>query len=290
MLIIKLSWWLWNQMFQYAYIKALSLRTWKDFFLDVSSYKNYFRPFELEIFDIQKKYATKNQLSRYEKLHSSNKYLNHVYFKIREFVKKHNKSHYIENNLQFDKKFLSITDGYIEWYFQSEKYFLDYEDEIRKDLTFIYSPSPKNLKTINIVQTTNSVSIHIRRGDYLKGNNINYHGICSLEYYKQAIAYIRSKINNPQFFFFSDDIQWVKENLKTWNNNDIYIDWNTWNNSREDMRLMSLCKHNIIANSSFSRRGAWLNNNKEKIVIAPKNWISQWDKHPDIFAKWRIKL
>lgn len=277
-------------MFQYAFAKALWLRTWKQFALDISSYRNYFRPFELEIFDIQKSYATKEQLPRYERLISSNRYVNHIYFKIRECAKKYNKHYHIEHNLKFDKKLLTISNGYIEWYFQSEKYFLDYTDEIKKDFTFRHSPSPKNQKIIDSIQQTNSVSVHIRRGDYLRGNNLNYHGVCSLDFYQKAITYIQSHIPDAQFFFFSDDIQWVKQNLKTGNTNDIYVDRNTWNKSREDMRLMSLCKHNIIANSSFSRRGAWLNQNAEKIIIAPKNRITEWEKHPDIHPIWRVNF
>jgi hypothetical protein len=167
---------------------------------------------------------------------------------------------------------------------------LDYEDEIRKDFTFVHPPSSQNQTTITMIQNSESVSVHIRRWDYLQWNNIHYHGVCSLEYYQQAIHHIQWSISNPRFFFFSDDIQWVKENIKTGNQDDVYVDHNTGDQSREDMRLMSLCKHNIIANSSFSWWGAWLNTNNKTIIIAPKNWIVEWDKHPDIIPKERIKL
>jgi hypothetical protein len=261
-------------MFQYAYVKALSLRNKQDFKLDISWFEQYkLHAYGLELFNIEKRYASNRDIPLYEKFSSNNKYIDYWRLYVKWLLKRLNPVHHLEKQFNFDKKFLTIS-GYIEGYFQSEEYFLDYEDEIRKEFTFRHPPSPENQKTINTIQITNSIGIHIRRGDYLKGNNINYHGVCSLEYYQQAIAYMRSKINNPQFFFFSDDIQWVKENLKTWNNNDIYIDWNIWDQSREDMRLMSLCKHNIIANSSFSRRGAWLNNNKEKIVVAPSKWFA----------------
>ena len=289
MLVQKIIWWLWNQMFQYAYIKALSLRNQTDFLLDLWEFSNYFRPYELKVFAIEKKYANPKQVPRYESLHSSNKYLNHLYFKIREFAKKRNPQHYIESEFAFLKPFTEITLGYIEWYFQSELYFKDFESEIRKDFTFVSPATGKNLEILEKIQTENSVSVHIRRWDYLKGNNINIHWVCSLDYYQQAINYIKSKIDYPVFYFFSDDIARVRENIKVEQAH--YIDWNSWSSSWEDMRLMSHCKHNIIANSSFSRWGGWLNNNPEKIVIAPKKWFENPDWNPkDILPQSRFKI
>jgi len=290
MIIQKIIWWLWNQMFQYAFIKALSLRNKVDFKLDISWFNTYFRPYELEIFDIEKKYATKNDVPFYEKIFNCNKYswksfvlCNYT----RLFLASLNKKHFFEKD--FKNYFLNIEDWYIEWYFQSEKYFKDYEQEIRKDFNFIIKPSEKNIDTIKIIKNSNSVSLHIRRWDYLLNKN-SYIWFLWLEYYKKSIKIIKGKIENPTFFVFSDDINWVKENLKI-SNKVYYIDWNKWNKSYEDMRLMSLCKHNIIANSSFSWWGAWLNSNKEKIVIAPKKWFnSNIRDYSDIIPEKWIKI
>ena len=118
-----------------------------------------------------------------------------------------------------------------------------------------------------------SVCIHIRRGDYVEDIITNqFHGVCNLDYYYRSIEYIASKIKNPYFFVFSDDPLWVKQNLILKYPCD-YIDQNFGKKDYEDMRVISKCKHNIIANSSFSWWGAWLNINPNKIVIAPKNWF-----------------
>ena len=124
------------------------------------------------------------------------------------------------------------------------------------------------------MQNSNSVGIHIRRGDYISNQAaFENHGICSLTYYKTAIGIINSKINNPMYFIFSDDTEWVRNTDFGIKNFEI-IDWNIEKKSYIDMQLMSYCKHNIIANSTFSWWGAWLNNYSQKIVIAPKNWFS----------------
>ncbi|MEI6553564.1 MAG: alpha-1,2-fucosyltransferase, partial [bacterium] len=120
---------------------------------------------------------------------------------------------------------------------------------------------------------SNSISIHIRRGDYISNQEANnFHGSCSIDYYTEAINIIKGKVSNPIFFVFSDDIAWVKENLKS----DIVATWVSEYNldNTEDLLLMSFCKHQIIANSSFSWWGAYLNRNINKIVIAPKKWIA----------------
>ena len=265
--IIKIQWWLWNQMFQYAFIKALSLRNKCDFRLDISDYRTYFRPYELEIFDIEKKYAPNKDLPFYERIKTKNRYfayINNVFLK--PFFYKLNKRHFKENEQLFEANFLSKKDWYFEWYFQNEQYFKDFEWDIKRDFTFVKSLSNKNTDLLNSVEWKNTVSVHIRRWDYLKLKNI--YNICWLDYYNNAIKYISEKVKNPIFIFFSDDIKRVKENFK-WENYH-FIDRNNEENSRQDMALMSKCKHNIIANSSFSWWWARLNNNKNKIIIAPK--------------------
>lgn len=123
------------------------------------------------------------------------------------------------------------------------------------------------------IRKTNSVSLHIRRGDYITSKITNkFHGTCCLGYYKKAMKLINKKVKNPKYFVFSDDIYWVKKNLEI--KNAFYVDDNVGDKSYIDMQLMSMCKHNIIANSSFSWWAAWLNNNPNKIVIAPKKWFN----------------
>ena len=121
----------------------------------------------------------------------------------------------------------------------------------------------------------NSVGIHIRRGDYLK--NWKYRGLCGIDYYQKAIAYILEHIKSPKFFLFSDDINWVKENISPLlkGYNVTFVNWNHSINSYKDMQLMAMCKNLIIANSSFSWWAAYLNQNNP-IVVAPEKWINSF--------------
>lgn len=293
MLIQKIKSWLWNQMFQYAFVKALSLRNKIDFRLDISSYKAWPRNFELEIFNIGKKYVSNKEIPRYERYIPRINYLNYINEAyLTPFCWKLNKSHHIErdifecdNKSVVDDKFLSYTDWYIEWYFQSEKYFLDFKDDIKKEFRVNWKLSEKSRCIIDKMEKLNSVSIHIRRWDYLNKSLINTFWILSKEYYKDWIEVIKNKTKKPLYiFFFSDDIQWVKDNFKY--DNSYFIDWNAWKDSRQDMILMSKCKHSIIANSSFSWWWARLNENKNKIVIAPNRWFKSINPLDIIPSDW----
>lgn len=179
-------------------------------------------------------------------------------------------------------------------YFQSEKYFIDYSQRIRQSFTFKNKPDELNSEMLNRIKETESISLHIRRGDYVSNLTANSeHGLCSIDYYKKAVEYIKSKTEsrgNRCFFLFSDDPIWVKENMMFLGDEMVVVDFNTGEKSYEDMRLMSMCKHNIIANSSFSWWAAWLNNNPDKIVIAPDKWFvvdyyDTCDLYPDNFIK-----
>ena len=124
-----------------------------------------------------------------------------------------------------------------------------------------------------MIQSSDAVAIHVRRGDYISNQNTTeFHGICSLDYYHKAIDEIISKVNDPHFFVFSDDPEWTQENLKI-DAPTTYVAHNSSDKNYEDLRLMSLCNHFIIANSSFSWWGAWLSRNESKIVIAPSRWF-----------------
>ena len=169
---------------------------------------------------------------------------------------------------------------YIEGYWQDKQYF---------STTFIrfkeLALSEQNEMILKLIQNENSVCIHIRRGDYLLPYYYNIYGnVCTEFYYQKAIEIAKQHINAPSFFIFSDDIDWVKKNLVI--NDATYIDWNTGQNSIFDMYLMSNSKVNIIANSSFSFWGAFLNT-RSPIVIYPKKWFNSTYQVPDIFpSSW----
>lgn len=171
----------------------------------------------------------------------------------------------------------SETAVYYDGWWQDKKFFLDNVKKIK----FREKPlSEKNLELLNIIKNSQSVSIHIRRGDYLEPKHIKqYGGICTLDYYNHAISLVNEQLDTPHYFIFSNDIEWVKENLKI--DNAIYVTNNTGADSYLDMYLMSHCKANILANSSFSYWGAMLNNNTNQIVIYPKKWFNSHT--PNIF-------
>ncbi|MEH6449371.1 MAG: alpha-1,2-fucosyltransferase [Oleispira sp.] len=177
-----------------------------------------------------------------------------------------------EKQWAFDSEALEVRDEvFLEGFFQSEKYFKDIEPTIRQELSF---NKPLGAELGNIyrekIQTTESVSVHIRRGDYLESE---LHHVCGIDYFKRSIEYIKSKINHPQFFFFSDDISWCIENFSHEDATFVDIE-GADDNPVIDLQLMSLCQHNIISNSSFSWWAAWLNEHQEKIVVSPNRWFN----------------
>ena len=160
-------------------------------------------------------------------------------------------------------------------YWQSEKYFGAIQTQLREDLRLSQALSDLQQSLANkINHNPFAVSLHVRRGDYVADPTTTaFHGLCSLEWYARAAELILTKEPQAQFYIFSDDYKWVKENL-TISAPIHFIEPSPDGQEAIDMHLMSLCKHNIIANSSFSWWGAWLNNNPQKIVIAPSRWFA----------------
>lgn len=179
---------------------------------------------------------------------------------------------------------------YFKGFYQSERYFLPIADEVRKAFTFDMSLA--NSKSIEMVKVIDNdpcaVSLHLRRGDYLKPEHWNSIGcVCQLPYYQNAVNAMNSRFERTSYYVFSDDIEWVKSQLKL--PKAIYIDWNKGADSWQDMMLMSHCKHHIICNSTFSWWGAWLNPCKNKIVMMPERWLNQMDT-PNIYPEGWIKV
>lgn len=181
----------------------------------------------------------------------------------------HTDTYYIEKDFDnnYDKEIYSLDNKYLDGFWQSEKYFEGIKEVVLGAYTF--NIDCNELKDyLPKISSTNSVSIHVRRGDYV--NNSRYEGICTEEYYDNAIEYIKKHVDNPIFFIFSDDIEYVKN--KYHGENYVIVEGFDNSKSHYDMFLMSKCKHNIIANSSFSWWGAWLNINSSKIVVCPERW------------------
>jgi hypothetical protein len=182
---------------------------------------------------------------------------------------------YKEVSFNYDEHFLkSGNNVYLKGYRQSEKYFKQINYEIKNAFHFKEELIKDVSNITSQIQSENSISIHIRRGDYTNAKILEYHGIQSIEYYNQAISLIKEKISKPKFYIFSDDINWVQENLYL-NEEVQLISANESPTSITDFHLMSCCKHNIIANSTFSWWAAYLNPNPDKVIIAPKRWFNK---------------
>ncbi|MGL5933407.1 MAG: alpha-1,2-fucosyltransferase [Cetobacterium sp.] len=288
MKIIKFHGGLGNQMFQYCLYKNLLLRNY-DVIADLSFFKKVksHNGFELEkIFCLELKKCDLNL----ENFLFSKK----IFFKLQRSILKKIKRFkiYTFSDTLYDEKILIDECKTIlyEGYWQSEEYFQNIKEEILKDFTFPEIEDENNLKFLKNIELTNSVSIHIRRGDYVGHPQLD--GLAPIEYYQSAIKYIKKNIENPIFYIFSNDLDWCKENLDLNQNECILVEGNGGEKSYIDIQLMSKCKHNIIPNSSFSWWGAWLNQNKNKIVIAPERWFSLESKfkYDDIVPKNWIKL
>lgn len=255
-----------NQLFQYATGKALAFRQNVLFKLDLSYYEWNKDTYELGIiFDINPPIVTKKELERYTWTKSDSL----LYRLLRKIFPKYT---YFEKKTP-DPHFENLGDNvYLRGFWQSYKYFESIRGVLLDELKWAEDLDEINESISVDILNCNSVSLHIRRGDYVENKAITHlYNICNKNYYQKAIEHVINLVEKPRFFVFSDNIQWVKENI----NIDFphkYIEHNSGNKSYIDMRLMSLCKHNIIANSSFSWWGAWLNQNSNKIVIAPSKW------------------
>ena len=295
MIIVKLQGGLGNQMFQYAISRKLSLLNETElkldlsFLLDRTPRPNFtYRDYNLNIFNLNIEFATQKEIKPFVSyLDSRIKRKIYTYL----FLGRNNK--YIdEKQFTCDPDILKLTGNlYLDGYWQTEKYFSDIKNILCNDFTIKIPQDKKNQEMTKIIKNTNSVSLHIRRGDYIENKQIyNVHGICDLGYYYSCINLFLKKLKNPHFFIFSDDHQWAKENLKL-DCPMIFIDYNDASKNYEDLRLMSQCRHNIIANSTFSWWGAWLNQNPDKIVYAPQKWFSDSSRNTkDLIPDQWIKL
>lgn len=267
-----------NQLFQYAFGKTIAVKNNSILVLSTSFIESKLpikkfatqMKYELGIFNIdatiEHNFITGKLLYPFAKLE-------HV---VKDKFNENNLTLLQEEAHHFQADFLAFKDNtYIKGNFQSQNYFKSIEPILRKEFIFKNQLIDKNSDWKDKIQSSNSVAIHIRRGDYISiQKNQDKFIIQNLDYYKNAISYIASKINQPTFFVFSDDIAWTKENLKSDFPMYFIDNNNTAETSYIDMQLMSMCQHNIICNSTFSWWSAWLNANPEKIVVAPQNWFA----------------
>ena len=263
MIITKIKGGLGNQLFQYATGRAVASHHKLPLKLDLTWFETHklHNGYRLDQLSIRADIATKNQIF---KLKGRN---NLLFSALRKggFVKR--KSYFKEKrNSYFDASIFKHNFIYLNGYWQNELYFSNIRELLLRELSPINSMNDLGSDYLEHINKSNSVSLHVRRGDYLNLKNIN---VLDVDYYMKAVEYIRKNVEKPTFFIFSDDLEWCKNNLG-FLDSFIYVD--RTQTEIEDLKLMSFCQHNIIANSSFSWWGAWLNQNPNKTVIAPKSW------------------
>jgi hypothetical protein len=287
MIIIRLIGGLGNQMFQYALGRHLAIKNGTTLKLDISelittneNMDTTIRNYELNNFNIVDKISSNDDVLFVQQ--NKSKFLKII----KKFTPYHLRTVVSEKDLSYDEKILNIddkiADKYLNGYWQTELYFKEIREQLLEDFSLKNEISDLIVEISNKIQGTESISLHIRRGDYVKRYSDYYH-IQSIDYYLKALKIIKDMHPNSKVFVFSDDIEWCEDNLN--------LQTETYfvkpNKSFEDIYLMSLCNHNIIANSSFSWWGAWLNNNPDKICIAPKNWFKDKKlKNNIIPEKW----
>jgi len=296
-----------NQMFQYALGLNLAKKNNSELFLDATFLNDRFprkeftyRTFDLDIFTLSPSKILSDKIWDGEPRFTAFSKISKTVpvpgvwlgldlacmkacdiFGLRKIIKE-------KEEFRFDQNVLSAKGNvvlYGRW--QSEKYFADNALDVRRAFRFRQKLSGEAASLAERIENSNSVSIHVRRGDYVNFENMKkITGGTDLSYYAQAVSYIAERIPEPHFFIFSDDIAWCRENLKI-PFPVIYCDEKTAGPKNAfHLELMSLCKYNIITNSTFSWWGAWLNANLRKIVVAPKRWFSIAENNDTVPSSW----
>ncbi|MEJ8756643.1 alpha-1,2-fucosyltransferase [Pontibacter sp. H259] len=279
MIYTKLISGLGNQLFQYAIARHISIIKGVPLKLDLSFYSSQnLRSFKLDHYNIEATVASEDEINRIINFHESNTWYDKFKKKMEFLLPPEKRMSFMKERewWVFEPQIFEATKNtYLNGYWQHYKYFENLSTQIFKELTlkeqFDYN-SNSELKNI-FSEDSSAVSIHIRRGDYITDGNANkLMGVLPLEYYFKAISYINETVSSPNYFIFSDDLDWAKENLNI-KAPVTLVDLDGGKKDYVEIDAMSKCKHNIIANSSFSWWGAFLNQNPNKIVISPSQWV-----------------
>jgi len=292
MIIVALKGGMGNQMFQYAMGRAIALKNGVPLKLDTSWFTTNKidtpRAYALDHFNIVEEFASEADIRSLSTNTRLGRYIAKIKGKLLPLKKR---TYIVERKMGYDEEVARLKDNvYLDGFWGTEKYFYDIKDTIIQDFSLRYPSSSENIKMAESIRVVNAVAIHVRRGDYISNATTNaYHGVCSLEYYYNAVQRITETVKDPHFFVFSDDHEWVRNNFKI----DFpmtFFEHNSVDQGHEDVNLMSMCKHNIVANSSFSWWGAWLNKNPDKMVYAPEKWFNNSLDTQDLLPASWIKI
>lgn len=274
MIIVRLLGGMGNQMFQYAAGRRLSEHHGVPLKLDVHGFDTVQevtpRKYELNHFNVQQEFALPEEVERLAMEGKS------FLGRLSTMLPYRFHSHLTERGEGFDSRLLNAGKNvYLEGWWGSERYFSDIQEIIRREFTVRYPMEGLSVALADEILSTTSVSVHVRRGDFASDPRTrSFHGLLPLEYYVVAADIIAERVKRPHFLVFSDDPQWAHDHLAL-RHPVTFISHNGVETAYDDLRLMSLCRHHVIANSTFSWWGAWLNGANDKLVIAPKRWLSR---------------
>ncbi len=279
MIIVRLKGGLGNQLFQYAFGRLLTLQNKRDVKYIFSEDKDDIkRGYKLGHFNTYVTLATDRE---YRAVKYPFGYLSKIVLFTRKVFR--------QFNIGYNPQSLKTQDGYLEGFWQSYKYLEPIRKDLLKEITLKEPLREEWSSILHTIETTNSVSVHIRRGDYVNNpKNRAEYTTFGIEYYNQAFQTIHSHVPEPTLIVFSDDIAWCKEHIKT----DFPILFTDQNApDYEAFMLATRCKHNILSNSTFAFWIAWLNQNSNKIVIAPKKWNNRYEEeYKDLLPENWIKI
>jgi len=289
MIIVKLSGGLGNQLFQYALGRHLAHVHGTTLKFDVSGFQEGGkRQYALAHFRMTAEFASQQEVNALTGYHPGP--VKRVVDRFLPRVDRRAKTHVCEGkSFRFKRRILSLPDKlYVDGYWQSEKYFRDIAEIIRQEVTVKAPLIGRNKGLVEEINSVNSVSLHIRRGDYVSDLKTSQsHGNCSLDYYTHCVQELARAVDQPHYFVFSDEPQWARENIQL-DAPVTIVDNNGTAQAYEDLRLMRHCRHHIIANSSFSWWGAWLNPRPGKLVYAPQQWFAhdKWGFQDIVPTEW----
>ncbi len=266
-IIVQLKGGLGNQLFQYAAGRRLSLTVGVPLKLDISFYKRHKqRTYELDQFCIEAGIATPWEVASWR----GPRYLTQITRPLGLLPRL-----VMEKSFEVDPTILHLGDGkYLDGYWQSYRYFADVAPQIRRELAVRIPPSDTDRVLLDRMARCDSVCLHVRRGDYAS-NPITrqYHGLCTPEYYRTAVEGLAAQLHAPELFVFSDDLPWVKQNLR-FELSTTHVEHHGVDGAPLELRLMAGCRHFVIANSSLSWWAAWLASSEESSVYAPRHWFA----------------
>lgn len=283
MIVVRMIGGLGNQMFQYAAARALADKTGHEVVLDTRPFVHYsLHAFMLDRLKVRARVGTSSELRKWPGwLVRPSKVARRLGVRTR---------YYSEPRFSYDPGWPETTAPcYLDGYFQSERYFLPVHAALLDDFVPRAPLTTANAALADSMRDCESVMIHVRRGDYVNNAvTLKIHGVCSVNYYRSAIAAVRDRVPRPRFFIFSNDLAWARTHLPI-KDDAVFIDGNQ-DFPEIDIHLMAQCRHHIIANSSFSWWGAWLARTPGQVVVAPRPWFdsTKLDATDLVPARWLV--